>query len=149
MAKEKSSIRKGKKRACPGVPERKSVHTDETAMASSAFLKVLRELSYEELSSPGVVRIMLDKVEQSEHRKAELSELRERLHKTDMQMAVLEERMRKSGASEIMSWLAPTIGAVLIGLTPFFWVAKPQGPISLALGVVLLVSGVMSRVLVK
>lgn len=121
----------------------------EAAKARCAFSKVRRELSEEELSSAAVARLLLDEVERLEHQVTELSEFRDRFHKTDTQKAVLEERIRKSIASDIIFGLALTVGAILIGLTPSLWATKPQGPISLALGVVLLGGGVILRARAK
>ncbi len=125
---------------------------EETAQAPKArraFSKVRRELSEEELSSPAVHRLLLDELDQLEQQVVELSDFRDRFHKTDKEKAVLEERIRKSIASEIIFGLCLTVGAALIGLTPFLWATKPQGPLSLGVGVILIIGGIISRAVRK
>lgn len=121
----------------------------EAPKARRAFSKVRRELSEEELSSSAVHRLLLDELDQLEQQVVELSEFRDRFHKTDKEKAVLEERTRKSIASEIIFGLCLTVGAALIGLTPLLWDTKPQGHISLGIGVILITGGIISRAVRK
>lgn len=121
----------------------------ETPKARRAFSKVRRELSEEELSSPAVHRLLLDEIDQLEQQVVELSEFRDRFHKTDKEKAVLEERLRISIASEIIFGVCLTIGAALIGLTPFLWTTKPQGHLSLGIGIILIIGGIISRAVRK
>lgn len=126
MAKQKNSTKRGKDKAHARAPHGKPFQRDETSKARSAFSKVRRELSDEELSSASVVRLLLDTLERLERQVTEVSKSQERSHQTDIQKAVLEERIRKSIASDIMFGLSLTIGAMLIGLTFFLGHEAPS-----------------------
>lgn len=121
----------------------------EAPKARRAFTKVRRELTEEELASPAAQRLILDELDQLEQQNVELSEFRDRFHKVDKEKAILHERMRKSIASEIIFGLCLTVGAALIGLTPLLWVVKLHGLLSLAIGVILIIGGVLSKAVQK
>ncbi len=124
--------------------------TTESAKPRRAFLKVRRELSEEELSSPAAHRLLLDELDRSEQQVIELSGFRERFHKIDKEKAVLDEKMHKSLASEIIFALCLTIGAALMGLSPFFWNMKTEvGLASFVIGIILIIGGIVLRAVLK
>lgn len=82
---------------------------------------------------------------QLEQEVIELSEFRDRFHEIDKENAVLKERIRVSTASEIIFGVCLTIGAMLIGLTPYFCHTRLQAYLSLGIGGILIISGIISR----
>lgn len=133
-------------------PEVKEADKDKVIEAPKerrAFTKVRRELSEEELSSPAAHRLLLDDLDRLEQQVVELSEFRERFHKTDKDKAVLKERIRTSIAFEIISCVCLTIGAALIGLTPFLWNTKPLGHFSLLVGGILIICSIIAKAVKK
>ena len=95
------------------------------------------------------MRIVLAERDQLRQQVTEVGEFRERFYDAERHSAVLKESTRKSVASEIIYGTCLTVGATLIGFTPFLWEAKPQGLMSLAAGVILILGGIASKVVRK
>lgn len=112
-----------------------------------AFGKLRRELSDEELSSPAVQRLLLDEIERLEKDNGKLVEYQDLYHEADKKGAVLSEKLKSNIAQDVIFGVCLTIGAALLGLAPSIWSPdKPHGWISIALGVVLIVGGIASKV---
>ena len=67
-----------------------------------AFRKLRRELSEEELSNPGTLRMILDQHDELLQENDELRRIRERFHVCEKEAAVLRERLNKSNAQDIV-----------------------------------------------
>lgn len=112
-----------------------------------AFRKLRRELSDEELSSPAVQRLLLDDIERLEKENGKLIEFQDSFYAADKGVAVLTEKLKTNVAQDIIFGVCLTVGAALIGLSPSIWTAgKPDGWISIALGFVLILGGIASKV---
>ena len=112
-----------------------------------AFSKLRRELSDEELKSPAVQRLLIDDIERLEKENGKLSHFQDIYHDADKQAAILKEKLKTHIAVEIIFGVCLTIGAALIGFSPSLWdPSKPHGWASIALGVVLIVGGIASKV---
>lgn len=112
-----------------------------------AFSKLRRELSDDELSSPAVQRLLIDDIERLEKENGKLVDYQDSYHETDKKTAVLNEKLKTNIAHEVIFGVCLTVGAALIGFTPSLWDPnKPHGWISIALGVVLIVGGIASKV---
>lgn len=149
MIKQKRSRQRRKKKPDWSSPKWNVVRSAEPAMTRRAFSKVRRQLSEEELSSPAVQRLLLDELDHLEQQVIELSKYIESSHELEKENAVLRERTRKSSASEIMYGVCLTVGASLIGLTPYLWRSRLQGYLSLGIGGILIISGIVSRAVRK
>lgn len=106
-----------------------------------ALSNVRRELSEEDLKSPGVQRMLLDAIDQLGTEVDDLREFRDGFYSAKRHAAVLEERLRASVARD--SGLA--IGAAMLGLAPSLWHSQPSGGIVVALGVALVVFALLAK----
>lgn len=122
------------------VPDRK-VHR--------AYSKVRRELSEDELATPGAQRLLLDELDRLQRQVDELSAYRGQFHEADKRAAVLKQKLEVAVAGEIISGICLTVGAALVGIAPALWDKKPYGVIVVAAGIVLLVGGVLAKVIRK
>jgi hypothetical protein len=112
-----------------------------------AFRKLRRELSDEELSSPAVQRLLIDDIERLEKENGKLSDYQDSYYEAEKKSAILSEKLKTSVAQEIIFGVCLTIGAALIGLAPSLWSPdKPHGWASIALGVILIIGGIASKV---
>ena len=67
-----------------------------------SFSRVRRELSDEELASPAVQRLLIDEIERLERDCSEFRDYRDRYHTADTKAQILEVRLKKSLAGEII-----------------------------------------------
>lgn len=112
-----------------------------------AFSNLRRELSDEELSSPAVQRLLLDDIDRLEKDNGSLSDYQTSYYEADKKVAVLNEKLKTNIAQEVTFGVCLTIGAALIGFAPSLWLPdKPHGWVSVALGVILIIGGIASKV---
>jgi hypothetical protein len=128
-------------------PEQPTGHPSEGTKPRNALSRVIREVSDEELSSPGARKLLIDKLDNLELQVAELTPYRERFHEADKQVAVLQARFRKSTASEILYGFALAAGAALISLASSAWTTLPYSSAFLVLGIALMLSAGVFKVL--
>jgi hypothetical protein len=83
-------------------PEQPIGHAPEGSKPRSALSRVMRQVSDEELSSPGARKLVIDKLDNLELQVAELTPYRERFHEADKQVAILQTRLEKSTAAEML-----------------------------------------------
>ena len=128
-----------------------------TSKEKQAFQNITRELSDDDLTNPAVGKLLLDErdrleIENDELKKRlenendKLSNYREKFHEADKKVAVLQEKNKTHLATEIISAVCFTIGAVLIGYAPVLWKSQPSGWIALALGSILIIGGIVAKV---
>ena len=68
-------------------------------------------------------------------------------YEADKKAAVLFEKLKTNVAQDLIFDVCLTVGAALICFAPSLWVPeKPHGWISVALGVVLIIGGIASKV---
>lgn len=116
---------------------------------ASALSGIRRDLTDEELSSPGARKLLLDRLDQTEKQVVEFRDFRERFHAADKQVAVLSERTKQATATEIMYGVALSVGAMFVGLAPSAWKTQPYGWQSLLVGIALMVGAVISKAIRK
>ena len=110
-----------------------------------SLARVRRELTEEDLSAPGVRRLLVGQIDELHQQLDEISVYRDRFHEADKTRAVLEQKLRVSVASDIAFGVCLTVGAAIVGLVPTVWDKGPLGPIFIALGLILMASGVFFR----
>ena len=91
------------------------VNTDNIKRGG-AFSNVKRELTEEELKSPGAMRMLLSKIDDYDNCQKELKEYTEKFHQRDKECAILETAAKGNTAFEIVYSALLTFGSVLIGL---------------------------------
>ena len=123
---------------------------DESGLPASkgkrAFQNITRELSDDDLTKPAVGKLLLNELDRLESENAELRNYREQFQEADKKVAVLQEKNKTHLATEIISAVCFTIGAVLIGYAPVLWKSQPSGWIALALGSILIIGGIVAKV---
>lgn len=116
------------------------------AKGRRAFINLRRELSDEELSSPAVQRMLVDEIERIEQDNIRLSKFQDLYYEADRESAVLREKLKINLSQEVIFGVCLTVGAALISFAPLLWKHEPLGWISIALGVILIIGGVASKV---
>jgi hypothetical protein len=115
-----------------------------------AFSRLRRELTDEELSSPAVQRLLIDDIERLEKENGRLIEYQDSFYSADKLVATLSEKLKTNTAQEIVFGVCLTVGAALIGVAPSLWNSTNlHGQISIALGAILIVGGIASKVVSK
>jgi hypothetical protein len=126
----------------------KPIPVEETAKSHRAFSRLKRELSDEELSSPGVQKLLLDYLAQADNEIAALKAFREQFHEADKRNGVLEEKLKINSAAEVISMGSLAVGAAALGYAPSLWSSTTHsGPIALAFGIVLIIVGILAKVI--
>lgn len=117
----------------------------------TAFSKIGRELTEQDLNSPGTQRLLLNELDKYEECQINLELYRERYHQLNTQCAVYKEKIKSSTLFEIICSAMLAIGPALMTLAPN--VLDSQGNwdyrsyIILSLGIITLAVGVISKCL--
>ena len=117
-----------------------------SAKSRRAFAKVRRELSEEELSSPGAQRFLLDELEQLEEELDDLERYRDLYYAADKERAVLSEKLKVQVAADVVFGVCLTIGAALVGIAPALWANSAYGAACLSMGFALMAGGIVAKV---
>jgi hypothetical protein len=110
-----------------------------------SFSKLRRELSEDELRSPAVQRLLLEEVERLERQVSELTTYKEKYYVMDKRTAILEQKVKKSIASEVIFGVCLCVGAAALGFAPAVWNNQPIGYIAIVFGLILIAGGTVSR----
>jgi len=110
-----------------------------------ALSNVKRELSDEELSSPGVQKMLLNELERLWRENEELSGYRNEFHEADKKVSVLEEKLKRNIALEIVSLSCIAIGAAALVYAPVAWDHQPNGWIAVVFGGLATIAGVGAK----
>lgn len=120
-----------------------SVRTQQQATPASggrqAFRDIRRQLSDDDLATPGVQKLLLDELERAEAQCEMLSGYIERYYDAEKRAAVLAEKLRPRSALEIAIAVGIGVGGTIVGLSPLFWKDQPRGWLALALGLILMI----------
>jgi hypothetical protein len=134
----------------PEVPEEAGrdvvTTTPQSIVPSSPYSRIRREISEEDLASPAVQRILLGEVDKLQSQVALLEITESNFHMVNIKSAVLEEKLKAVNSHEVLYSLSLSIGSVIIGLSSMVW-DKGYGWIAIAVGSVLVVGGIVSRVI--
>lgn len=123
--------------AIPAIPQHNK--------ARRALSRLKRELTDEELASPGAQKMLLEELERLGEENRVLQTYRDKFHDTDKQLTVMNEKLRRSNAMEILSGGCLVIEAAALGYAPAVWSAQPSGWISLVFGAVLIIAGIAAK----
>jgi len=114
-----------------------------------SFRNIARQLNNEELCHPGVVKLIIENLDRAEEECEQLRSYVEKFHGADIERSVLKEQLKSSKALDAAFAVLIGLGCAAIGVTPSFWDSTDRGPIILALGIALLLGGVLVRVFKK
>lgn len=123
------------------------ITVEEAPKSHRAFSGLKRELSDEELSSPGVPKLLLDYLAEANNDNATLKSFRDRFHEADKRNGVLEEKLKINAAAEAISMGSLAVGAGAMGYAPSLWSTPHGGPIVLTFGAILTIIGILAKVI--
>jgi len=129
-------------------PEEEGV-ASETPKGRRSFARMRRELTDEELKSPGVQKILLDETERLESDCAALRLYVDRFYAADKERAILAEKLKPQTATDIFSGGALAVGSAMVGYAPGAWGHGSVGWLALVFGGLLVVSSVIAKVVSK
>jgi len=133
-----------------GQPPTSSGHTATPISGRrQVFRDLRRQLSDEDLKSPGVQKLLLDDLEKAEVQCDIYSGYIERFHEADKRAAILDEKLRTQTALEVAFGVGVGLGCAIIGLAPLFWTDQPKGWLAIAVGLLLTVGASIARVIKK
>jgi hypothetical protein len=125
----------------------KPIGSEEAPKSHRAFSRLKRELSDEDLSAPGVQKLLLESLAQSEEEISALKSFRDKYYQADKRNAVLEANRKVDVAAEILSTGTIAVGAAALVYGPSEWSHQPTGAIALAFGAVLTLIGILAKVI--
>lgn len=114
-----------------------------------AFSKLAVELTDDDLKSQGVQKLLLAEISRLEASEIRADSFRERFNEKDKQCAVLKEKGKTVIFSEILYSVSLTLGAALLGLSPSIKSEEISPIVIGAIGVILIIGGVIAKVVRK
>lgn len=118
----------------------------QSFVPNSPYSGIRREISEEDLSSPAVQRILLGEVDKLQSQVCELEAIESQFHLVDKKTAILEEKLKAVNSHEVLYSLTLTVGSIVIGLSSMIW-DKGYGWIAIAIGSILVIGGIASRIM--
>lgn len=116
----------------------------------AAFRDVRRQLTEEELKSPGVHKLLLEMLQEVDDEREELRSYVSLYHESDKRAAVLSEKVITQTAIEVLFGVGVGLGGAVLGLAPFYWAIKPEyGVITAIVGLGLIVGATAGRIIKK
>lgn len=116
----------------------------DTVKKRGAFSNLKRELSDEDLNSPGTQRLILNELDKYEECSKQLELYKSKYYECDKDRAIYKERANSSNAFEILYSSSLSVGAMLIGLTPSLN-EKIEGWLVGVVGLLLLAGGIIAK----
>jgi hypothetical protein len=114
-----------------------------------AYLNVQRQLDDDELKQSGAQKMLLANLDRAEAQALENRAYVDRFHAADKSAAVLQSRLKTQNALEVLYGVGLAAGGVIVGMTPSMWAYKPLGPILLGIGIVLFITSIAVRIILK
>ncbi len=94
------------------------INPDSVKSRKGAFSQLRRELSDEDLNSPGTQRLILNELDKYEECSKQLEEYKGKYYNSDKERAVLEVQLSSNRAFEILYSFSLSVGSALLGITP-------------------------------
>ncbi|HEY2330039.1 MAG TPA: hypothetical protein VGI63_09540 [Verrucomicrobiae bacterium] len=113
------------------------------------FKNLQKELSDEELKSPGITKLILEMLASAEAERDEFKLFVEKFHAADKNAAVLGEQLKTNKINEILFGVGVGLGGAIVGLAPLFWGTDSKGPVVLALGIAMIIGSTIGRIVYK
>ncbi len=113
--------------------------------ARKALAQLKRELSDEELATPGVQKMLVEELERVEEENLDLRGFQQKFYEQATQVAVLREKLKSWTCSEIISTACIAVGAAALVYVPEAWKTQPNGWISLIFGALLTIAGIVAK----
>jgi hypothetical protein len=107
--------------------------------------RVTRELTEQELKSPGVLKLIIEDSERLERERGELVDYRDRFYAAREEVADLNARLKRSVAFEILSCACLVGGTAGMTCAKMLWEHQPAGWITLSSGAILIAAGIVAK----
>lgn len=112
--------------------------------------KVRRQLTDEELSSPGIQKLLLDILEEAENERDNLKNYVSSYYEADKKAAVLGEKLVKDKKIDVFFGVGVGLGGAILGLIPFLGKDEPlYGLICGIIGLALIIGSSIGRLIIK
>lgn len=113
-----------------------------------SFSNLRRQLTDEELSSPGVQKLLLDMLEEAEDECDSLKSYVDKYYSADKKTAVLNEKLNKDNKIDVFFGVGVGLGGAILGLIPFLGEDKTlYGIVSAVIGLTLIIGSSIGRLL--
>ncbi len=120
---------------------------DPTTIPTDPYAYVPRQLSVDDMSSPAVQKLLLSENDRMSREIGKLKVILDKYHARDKEAAVLEEKLKKSTATEILYTICTGGGSALVGFSKAFW--ADNGWVLLILGFVFVICGILFKYFTK
>lgn len=117
--------------------------------SNKAFSKLATELSDDDLSSPGVQKMLLAEIDRLASTEASANKYQDKFHEKDKECAVLKEKEKTFVFSEVLYSVSLTLGAALIGITPSLTSTNISPAVVGVIGGLLVIGAVVAKVVKK
>jgi serine phosphatase RsbU (regulator of sigma subunit) len=112
-----------------------------------AFSRLKRELTDEELATPGVTKMFLEELERRREENSALESFRDRFYNADKELSIAKEKLKSSLSADIISTACLAVGAAALVYAPVVWTTQPSGWIALIFGAVLTIAGIIAKLI--
>jgi hypothetical protein len=121
--------------------------TGENAPKSRpAFSRLTKELTDDDLDTPGARKLVLDALFRAEEEKAELRLFRDRYHQADKKNGIFEEKLKTNTAVDVISMGCMAAGGIAFGYSRGLWSTQLGTAIgAVVLGTILIFIGIIAR----
>lgn len=124
--------------------------SDGLSKNKGVYSNLRRQLSEDDLNSPGTQRLILAELDKYDECKQELNFYKEAYHRKDKENAVYRQQLYSNKAFDIVYSFLLAVGPAILGLTPMVMTINVVlGWIMIVLGSICLISGVLTKVFAK
>jgi hypothetical protein len=113
--------------------------------SAKALSRLKRELSEEELFSPGVLKMLVEDRERIVDENRDLQSFRAKFYIADKELAILKQKLKNWSSMEVLSTGCIALGAAAFVYAPEAWKNQPDGYVALAFGAVLTLVGIAAK----
>lgn len=104
-----------------------------------------REMSDEELASPGVQKMLIDEIERLETEVERFRPFQDKFHDADKNLSSLKEKFRYKRSIEIIHIGCLAGGSILIGVSPSLWQFSYSGKFLLGVGFIFVIASLIAK----
>jgi hypothetical protein len=112
-----------------------------------ALSRLTRELTEEDLATPGVQKMLIEELERAEEENTQLKNFREKFHAADRDNAVAKQKLRGWSSMEMISTACIAVGAAALAYAPEAGKHGQDGWVAVAFGAVLTIIGIVAKVI--
>ncbi len=120
--------------------------TSQESKGRPSFSRVLRPLTDDEMSASGVHKLLVAEIDRLEEENGELKAISRAFGDSQQRIGVLEEKLKRHTAFDVISGGCITVGGVALGAIPALSPVPPYGLVAAGLGITLIAVGFVSQV---